>query len=45
VNCYASPDRNEEGANRINIHREAKRFENTPKPKLLAFGGKGFDRE
>jgi len=42
---YASPDRNEQGTNRINIHHEAKRFENTPNPKLFAFGRKVFDGE
>jgi hypothetical protein len=43
VRCYASPGRIEQGANRINIHHETERFENTPKPKLFAFGRKVFD--
>jgi hypothetical protein len=43
VRCYASPDRNEQGANRLNIHHEAKHFENTPNPKVFAFGRKVFD--
>jgi len=35
---YASPDRNEQGTNRINVHHEAKRFEDTPNTKLFPFG-------